>query len=63
MESKKHDSFRFLKWDKHFEKNNKFLYTDNLIKLKKNDYGVLEQSSMIDVENYLLEGYDIFKKI
>ena len=29
---------------------------------KKNEYGVLEQSNMLDVENYLLETYDIFRK-
>ena len=29
---------------------------------KKNEYGVLEQSNMLDVENYLLETYDILRK-
>ena len=36
LDSKKHDNFRSLQWDKHYEKNNKFLNTDNLINFRKN---------------------------
>ena len=63
LDSKKHDNFRSLQWDKHYEKNNKFLNTDNLINFRKNQVLSKGLDDAMNLQNKLnlIEALDYFE--
>tara|TARA_B100000035_G_scaffold269915_1_gene244004 strand:+ start:434 stop:1573 length:1140 start_codon:yes stop_codon:yes gene_type:complete len=62
-DSKEYNNFRSLQWDKHYEKNSKFLDKDNLINFRKNQVLSKGLDDAMNLENKLnlIEALDYFE--